>query len=182
MKGNTLFAEWIPPIEISNTTEDFLSAMKIPNSVLDTGAFSADISIDEHVSFWKKARENTQSSMSGLHFGFYKTTATVALLATTVSNFIRIPFKTGYATTRFSNSLNVSILKEQGNYNPEKQRTIHFIEAGFAEGCQFIFARRMMHNAKVRDVIPEVQYARKKGKAIDAVLQKVLTLDHFRLV
>ena len=187
MKAETRFADdilrgaWIPPIDINDATEEFLTEMKIPVGVLKDGAFSADISLEEHVRFWRKARENTQSSMSGMHFGFYKTTAAIALLAQTVLNFIRIPFKTGYATERYSKSLNVSIEKEPGNNKPEKQRTIHFLEAGFAEGCRFIFARRMMHNAKLKKVVPEVQYARKKGKAIDAVLQKVLTLDHFRL-
>lgn len=39
----------------------------------------------------------------------------------------------------------------------------------------------MLENARKLNILPEEQYARKKGKSIDAVLHKVLTLDHSRL-
>ena len=72
-------------------------------------------------------------------------------------------------------------MKEEGNYNFDRQRTIHLLEANFAEGCRFIFSKRMMWNAKDKGLMPETQYARKGGKAIDGALQKVLILDHFRM-
>ena len=96
-------------------------------------------------------------------------------------DFIRFPFNTGYSPERFQNSLNVSLQKEPGNHYPGRQRTIHLLEANFAEGCRFIFSRHMMLNAKSKNIIPETQYARKGGKAIDGALQKVLMLDHFRM-
>lgn len=72
-------------------------------------------------------------------------------------------------------------MKEEGNHKPERQRTIHLLEANFAEGCRFIFSKRMMTNAKDKGLIPETQYARKGGKAIDGALQKTLTLDYLRM-
>ena len=72
--------------------------------------------------------------------------------------------------------------KKEGCFDPKKQRTIHLIEADFSEGCNIIFSRRMMHNARINNQIPEEQYVRKSGKSNDAALHKVLTLDHMRLL
>ena len=72
-------------------------------------------------------------------------------------------------------------MKEANNYKPEKQRTIHLLEANFSEGAKVIFSRRMLDNARKYNQIPEEQYARKGGKSIDAVLHKVLVYDYLRL-
>lgn len=187
LKGDTAYADEILkgtallPSELDQSTLDFLEALKIPEAVLLEGAISPDIELEEHTKFWKRARESTQSSMSGLHFGFYKATTKVPKLARAVLDFIRYPFNTGYSPKRFQHSLNVSLQKEPGNHYPGRQRTIHLLEANFAEGCRFIFSKRMMANAKSKHITPETQYARKGGKAIDGALQKVLMLDHFRM-
>ena len=120
--------------------------------------------------------------MSGLHFGFYKPTAKIPALAQTVPNFIRIPFNTGVSFSRFQNSMNVSLMKEEGNHKPDRQRTIHLLEANFVEGCRFIFSKRMMSNAKDKGLVSETQYARKGGKAIDGAFQKTLNLRSFSYV
>ena len=187
LQGDTPYADEILkgtavlPSDLSSDTIEFLMAVKIPDAVMLEGAINPDIELDEHIRFWRRARESTQSSMSGLHFGFYKTTAKVPRLAKAVLDFIRVPFNTGYSPSRFQNSMNVSIQKEVDNHRPDKQRTIHLLEANFAEGCRFIFSKRMMNNAKNKGIIPETQYARKGGNAIDGALQKVLMLDHFRM-
>ena len=72
--------------------------------------------------------------------------------------------------------------KIPGNYDPNKQRTIHLLEADFSEGCKIIFSKRMMENARIHQFIPEEQYARRGGKAIDGAMHKVLILDHFRIM
>ena len=73
-------------------------------------------------------------------------------------------------------------MKEENNYKPEKYRTTHLPEANFSEGANVIFSRRMLNNARQHDQIPEEQYARKGGKAIDAVLHKVLVFDYMRML
>ena len=72
--------------------------------------------------------------------------------------------------------------KKEGCFDPKKQRTIHLLEADFSEGCKIIFSRRMMHNARINNQIPEEQYARKGGKSNDEALHNVLTLDNMRLL
>ena len=177
-----LLGNFVPPQGIHQGAIDFLTAVKMDPDVVQGGPISADISADQHCEYWRKAREATQSSISGLHFGFYKASSRCKEIAQTVSGFLRIPFCTGYSPKRFRKSLNVSIMKEANNYKPEKQRTIHLLEANFSEGAKIIFSRRMLGNARKYNLIPEEQYARKGGKAIDAVLHKVLVFDYLRMM
>ena len=119
------------PPGIHQGAVDLIQAVKMHPDIMDTGPISADISAEQHCEYWKNAREATQSSLSGMHFGFYKATAKCKSLAQTVAGFVRIPFCTGYSPKRFRKSLHVSIMKEMNNYKPEKQRTIHLLEANF---------------------------------------------------
>lgn len=72
-------------------------------------------------------------------------------------------------------------MKEEGEYRPEKQRTIHLLEASFSEGTKLIFSRRMMQHARKHGQLHSDQYARKGGKSIDAAILKILTLDIMRM-
>ena len=56
-------------------------------------------------------------------------------------------------------------MKEEGEYRPEKQRTIHLLESTFSEGTKIIFSRRMMQHARKYGQLPPDQYARKGGKS-----------------
>lgn len=117
-RGTTVAAEQIllgtyaVPDSIDENTVNFLQALQMPDAVRLSEHVETDISLDEHIKFWRKARESTQSSMSGMHFGFYRATAQSPQIVLTVINFVRIPIQGGYSTDRFSNSLNVSIQKE----------------------------------------------------------------------
>ena len=159
----------------------FLKNAAIPKSILDSGIVSDEISPEDHRIYWRKARERTQSSMSGLDFSFYKTVTQDPRLNILTSRFINIPFATGFSPKRWKKSLNVHIMKEEGNYSPDKQRTIHLIEASLSEGAKIIFSKRMMQNARKCGVIPQDQYARKGGRSTEAALQKVLLYDYMRL-
>ena len=165
---------------LDDGTRAFLDEVKIPSSVLSVPPVPAYISPSDHKEYWNRAKESTQSSMSQMDFSFYKTVVQDEELNEVTSKFIDIPFRSGYTPNRWKRSLNVHIMKKETDFRPEKQRTIHLIEASFSEGAKIIFSRRMMHNARLRKVIPEDQYARKGGKSIEAVLQKVLFYDYLR--
>ena len=172
--------------EYASTVHDpfiklFLQHSTIPQHVRNIPPVSARITTDQHVRFWQKQNEKTQSSLSGMHFGFYKTTAKDNKLAELIASMVSIPFETGYSPHRWRQSVNVHLLKKAGEYSPAKQRTIHLIEAGLSEGCKIIFSRRMMWRAKELALIPNDQFAKKNSTASDAALLSVLLFDHMRL-
>lgn len=127
----------------------------MPVTVLNSDPIDTDITVEEHIQYWRNALESTQSSISGMHFGFYKATATSPSLAQMITNIVRTPIKGGFASVRHSNSLNVSLQKEERDFLPTKQRTIHLLEASFSQGAKCIFIRRMLSNARKHDLLPE---------------------------
>ena len=159
----------------------FLEHSQIPSNIRQFPPVSAKITTDQHIAFWAKQNEKTQSSLSGMHFGFYKTTAKNPKLAEFIASMVSLPFETGYSPHRWRQSVNVHLLKKPGEYSPNKQRTIHLIEAGLSEGCKIIFSRRMMWRAKNLSLIPDDQFAKKNSTASDAALLNVLLFDHMRL-
>jgi len=110
-------------------------------SIKQNGAIRTQITIDEHQSYWRRAREKTQSSMSGLYFGFYKTTAKIRELANLSTQMINIPFRTGYSSWRAKGYLKVTLQKKPNCYDPKKQRTIHLLEADFQKDASLFSAK-----------------------------------------
>lgn len=89
------------PDGIHQGTADFIHAVKMNENLCQGGPISPDITTEEHQSYWSKARESTQSSLSGLHFGYYKATAKCSKLAQTIASFVSIPYCSGYSPWRF---------------------------------------------------------------------------------
>ena len=178
---DVLQGTYIPPPDTHLGALNFLQSVQMSDAILNAPPISSAITAAQHTTFWRNQRESTQSSPSGLHFGFMKTTAKIPRLAETISKFVSIPYESGYSPDRWRNSINVTLMKEEGEYRPEKERTIHLLESSFSEGTKIIFSRRMMQHARRYGQIPLDQYAQKGGKAIDAAIQKILIFDLMRI-
>ena len=168
--------------DVEQGTAEYIQAVKMDWKIMKKGAIETEITEEDHRVYWKKAREATQSSMSGIHFGVYKSITKDDELLRFSTKLTNLPFRVGYSSERHRKDLNVTLQKKAGCYDPEKQRTIHLLEADFSEGCKIIFSRRMMQNAREQGQMREEQFARKGGRAINAALQKVLVLDQMRLM
>lgn len=102
-------------------------------------------------------------------------------LNATIARSVSLPYEAGYSPSRWRNSINVTVPKEEGAYVPEKQRTIHLLESSFSEGTKIIFSRGMMRHTREHGILPMNQYARKGSRSIDAAVQKVLLFDVIRM-
>ena len=178
---DVLRGRYISPSDIHQGAQKFIECVKMSEEIKNATPISAAITPEEHTIFWRSQREATSSSPSGLYFGFMKTTAKVPRLANTISKFVSIPYESGYSPNRWRNSVNVTLMKVEGEYRPDKQRTIHMLESQFSEGTKLIFSRRMMRHARAHGQLHPDQYARKGGKSIDAAIQKILTYDIMRM-
>ena len=160
--------------------KDFLQHVVVPSSILQSGPIDSVITASDHRNYWKRARESTQSSMSKMDFSFYKTVTQHDELNMLTARMVNIPFNAGFSPQRWRQSLNVHLLKSENDFRPQKQRTIHLIEASLSEGAKIIFSQRMMKNARKHQVIPPDQFAKKGSRVIEAALQKVLYYDYLR--
>ena len=73
------------------------------------------ISVSEHRAAWRKAKEKTSSSPSGLHFGLWKTNATHPDLCEIDTILRAIPFRTGYSLQRWLKGIDVELQKDPAN-------------------------------------------------------------------
>ena len=105
--GDTMVAQQILdgtyecPDGMDNYTREFLQSLQQSRHISPDEQIDTDITKEDFQAYWKKARERTFSSMSGLHFGHYKAAVKSALLLEMHSVFTHITVNTGFSPMRW---------------------------------------------------------------------------------
>jgi len=109
---------------------------------------------------WKRSREGTSSSMSGLHFGLWKAAAESDTLSEIHTE---ITVSTGHSPRRWHQGLSVMLEKVLGCRLPEKLRAILLMEADLNFANKLFFGYRMMMKAEADKAIPEEIACSRRG-------------------
>lgn len=169
---------YVCPPGTDEYTRKFISALQATNLVPEEVGVQTTVSCKDFQNYWKKTREWTSSSISGLHFGHYKAAARSDYLSELNALFTEVSITTGYSPSRWKKGLQVMLLKLEDVYLPEKLRAILLMEADFNFSNKLIFGSRMMDWAEEHDEIPvEIWGSRKNHHAIDVALNRGLTMD-----
>jgi len=83
----------------------------------------------EYITGWLKAKEQTSSSPSGIHFGHYIVGVEEMVIAKINRLMAMIPMLTGISLIRWCTTLNVMLEKLAGNCSIEKLQIIMLFEA-----------------------------------------------------
>ena len=113
---------------------------------------------------WVRVKENKSSSVSGWHYGTYNAITRDPSLLQVFTNALNIEFLSGLPYERWGKFLNVMTLKEPGNQNVEKLRSLVLGEADWNLGFRIHINRRMLHNADSYNEIPPEHYGGCKHK------------------
>ena len=140
-----------------------------------------EMSRNDYISIWNKAREKTSSSRSGRHFGHYIACAKSTLLSSSMALKISLHAAWGAPAERWKSVLMVMLEKNMGVLLIPKLRAIILREADNNLHDGFIFNGRMLTHAKEIGFIPQEQLAEKDKTSEDGVLLKVLKADYARL-
>jgi hypothetical protein len=97
---------------------------------------------------WKKKREETSSSESGLHFGHYIAGADSDLILYCHALLAWIALRKGYSPSRWECALSCMLEKVAGCSLVEKMRAILLMEADFNFMNKMIVGDRMLNNAR----------------------------------
>jgi len=164
------------PATCDRLTQQFLLAVRRPRKVQEVTQRSET----EYLQGWRKARESTSSSMSGIHFGHYIAgtfNPEILIINRTMAD---IPLTTGYSPDRWKHGLNVLLEKVPGNVNIEKLRIILLFEADFNANNKWI-GRAVMQRAEECSLLAPEQYgSRNRKSAIIQCLNKCLFYDLLR--
>lgn len=140
------------------------------------------VSSKDFQQFWLKAREETASSYSNLHFGMYMANAQSDKLSAIHAVKLTLAAKLGIPLKRWHDALTVLLEKTFGCILIDKLRAICLLEADYNWLMKLIFAKRMMDNAKLKGVIPEEQFAKSGSRPQDACTVKTFFCDCARVL
>jgi len=167
---------FVPPDSCDPFTRKVLTHLSKPAVVRTT----PDPSIEEYIQGWKKAREETSSSYSNVHFGHYIAGSQDERVASLNAGMAALPAMTGYSPNRWRHGLNVMLEKAPGNIDVERLRIILLFEADCNQNNKWI-GRAFMREAERHDLLAVEQYGSRRYKdAITQCLNKRLWYDYIR--
>ena len=142
MKGN------IPRILKEDTEiKEFLEMLAIPKF---RRHISSKIKTEDFQNYWRKANEKTSSSLSGLHFGHYKSAAENKSISKLHAMFLNITIKTGTIIERWTKGLSVMLEKIKENINVDKLNGILLIITDYNFLSKLLLGVRLMWKVESR--------------------------------
>ena len=170
-----------PPPDTDQRTILVLNEIAAIWKKIGDGEISIVISQEDYQYYWKRVKERTSSSISGLHFGHYKSIAYDDDLSRLLAKKFSLIVQTGAGPERWARGLSVMLEKIAGVALVNKLRAILLLEADFNFCNKLIFGHRMLDLARAQGMVPEEIYSGKGRTAEDAILQQVLMYDIARI-
>ena len=127
--------------------------------------------------FWNIAREKTESSKSGIHFGHYIAQYFCPFLTKVQVMKLNSVLSIGMPLKRWLHNLTVLLEKEFGNINIKKLRANFLFEADLNWVLKVIFAKCTMANARENNLVLPTLFVSAGSNMIRAILEKVLYTD-----
>ena len=119
---------YIPPDNIDKATAAYLRTLESPVKENLGNIPLPEITQQDNIDDLRKMHEKTSSSPSGLHYGLWKANSKDKELNEIDTIFRNLTYRCGKSLTRWKKALDVELLKEEGNFNIEKQRIVVLIE------------------------------------------------------
>jgi hypothetical protein len=129
---------------------------------------------------WKKVKEDTFSSQSGLHFGHYIAGTDCDHISQFHALWVSLALKKDIAMKRWSNGLSVMLEKVFGVRLVSKLRAILLMEADVNATNKEVYGVRMLDMVRKYKLIPEEIFSKKNRTADDGGLAKMLFYDIVR--
>jgi hypothetical protein len=139
---------------------------------------SCEITRQDFQHHWRRSKERTSSSVSGLHYGHYKAATHSELLSEIHALMTELAVTGGAPLARWESGLSAMLEKTKGVIQVDKLRAILLMEADFNFYNGLMFAKRMMDRAESKDWIPgEIYGGRRNHEAIKVAMNRRLTAD-----
>ena len=175
-----LDGSYVPPPGTDIHAQKLLLELKMDPAVAAAPPMKVIFSIDQHTRGWRKAKEFTATGPSGLTFSHFIAATYDPLLALFDATMANVPHATGCSPLRWQSGTNVMIPKSNASLRVDKLRTILLLDPEFNQNNEPL-GRSLMSQAEAFSQTPAEQCgSRKKHRAIEAALNKVLTQDVWR--
>ena len=175
-----LEGRYVYPDNFDQATREICEECALIRKIIPKDSGKIKMTKEDYVAHWKRAKEETSSSKSGLHFGHY--------IAGTESEHIShfhalkatLIFHHGLVLERWAQGLSVMLQKLFGCSLITKLRAILLMEADLNCATKTVYGVRMLQKAREKDLMPEEVFSERNKMADDGTLTKVLTYDVIR--
>jgi len=166
---------YICPAGMDLYTQQLLSILKLPQQ---TTPVSSVLSCTDFINHWRKSKERTSSSYSGLHYGHYKASIDNPRISEFHALFTEMAFNHGYSPSHWQSSLQVLLEKKPGAIRVADLCTLGLLEADFNAGMKILVGHRMVCQALQSNLLPSECYGSVPGcRAIQVSLCRCLLAD-----
>jgi len=169
---------FVCPPGVNDTTKQFIDALQFPSFQAWQAHVSVVLQPEDFIAHWRREKERTSSSPSGLHFGHYKATTQSPDIVHLHARFTQLVFMTGLSLSQYQTGLQVILEKKAGNIHVDNLWAIFLFKGDFNGAMKILVGSRMISSALNNDLIPEECYGSQLGcTVIQVSLNRVLTAD-----
>ena len=171
-----LAGSYEPDPTLDQWTTQFLEALEHTDPARPP--INTTISASDYQAYWRRAKEKTSSSYSGLHFGHWKAAASNNYLSECHALSTELAYSSGFSFPRWQAGLSAMLEKQKGNDHVDKLRAILLMEADFNFANKLYFGSRMIRQAEQYDQIPDELFGSRRGRtAIEVAMSRRLIAD-----
>jgi hypothetical protein len=127
--------------------------------------------------YWRKFKEKTSLSISGVHLGHYKSETFSDMVTNFLSGKIKLIVCGGCPPECWDHGLQVLLKKVAGVSLVNKPQVILLMEANFNYMNKWVFGYQAINKMYALGYIPGDQYSQKESTAEDARMDNWLTMD-----
>jgi hypothetical protein len=167
-----------PSYPLDNHTKAVLQHLRIPDAIRKQGPINISLTAANFQKHWQRAKESTSSSPSGIHFSHYKVASHHIVLSEIHALKTHIGVNHGISLSRWTQGLQIMLMKELDNYSVERLRVILLIEADYNWMTSTLIGQRLIGQAMNTNELPPEHFGGIKGSApIDLGASRVLFWD-----
>jgi uncharacterized protein (UPF0332 family) len=178
--ASILDGSYIYPEEFDQATKELCIECALIHKIIPENSVKIKTTKDNFILHWKKAKEETSTSYSGLHFGHYKVGTASAYTSHFHALKATLIMHHGIVLERWAQGLLVMLQKLYGCSLITKLCSILLMEADFNGANKLVFGSWMLEKARRNGLMPEEIFSEQNKMADDGTLTKVLTYEIIR--
>jgi hypothetical protein len=165
------------PENFDQATQELCEECALICKIIPKNSVKIKMSKEDYIAHWKRAKEETSLSRSGLHFGHYMAGIESEYIAHFHALKATLIFHHGLVLDCWAQGLSVMLQKLFGWSLITKLRAILLMEANLNCSTKTILGIQMLDEARRQNLMPEEVFSEHNKMADDGTLTKVLTYD-----
>ncbi len=168
------------PETFDEATKELCRECALIRQIVPKDSIGIKMTKEDHWGHWRTAKEETSSSKSGMHFGYYKAGSLSEYIGHFYALKATLLLHHGLVLNHWAQEFLVMLQKMFGCSLITKLCSILLMEADFNGTNKQIYGVRKLANARKHNLMPEEIFSEQNRMADDGTLAKVIAFDIVR--